>query len=322
MVARQDPHHFAALGIDPDVRSQGIHHVDRLGLRQFPRPRREGIGLGRQRPDRTEVDDIALQVRIERLVQIGRDFGILAPPCLAHLGDPGHLGREAHAPRARDAARHLRLDKRAKIQILARPFGLAVAAEIHAIGHRLILKIALAALVADRTVERVVDQQKLHHALAGLLYHGRVGLHHRRFAVRPRAQVAHLHGAACRGLRRATDHLDKAHPAVARDRQPFVVAEPRDFDPGHLCRLDDRHRRIDLDHDPVNRNCLQIRHTPRPYGSAAPLRRAPMPAPRVPARPTGVDRFQSFAQAAEKKRLSVAHVSLAQDISGRDCRGT
>jgi hypothetical protein len=44
-----------------------------------------------------------------------------------------------------------------------------------AIGHRLVLQVALAALVADRAVERVVDEQELHHPFARLLDHRRVG---------------------------------------------------------------------------------------------------------------------------------------------------
>ena len=38
-----------------------------------------------------------------------------------------------------------------------------------AVGHRLVLQRALAALVADRAVERVVDQQELHDALLRLV---------------------------------------------------------------------------------------------------------------------------------------------------------
>jgi hypothetical protein len=32
-----------------------------------------------------------------------------------------------------------------------------------AVGERLVLQVALAALVADRAIERVVDEQELHH---------------------------------------------------------------------------------------------------------------------------------------------------------------
>src|SRR5215472_10758207 len=52
---------------------------------------------------------------------------------------------------------------------------LAVAARINTIGHRLVLQIAFTALIADRAVERMVDQQEFHHAFARLLYHRRLG---------------------------------------------------------------------------------------------------------------------------------------------------
>ena len=38
-----------------------------------------------------------------------------------------------------------------------------------AVGHRLVLQRAFAALVADRAVQRVVDQQQLHHAVLRLV---------------------------------------------------------------------------------------------------------------------------------------------------------
>ena len=264
VVARDDPHHFAALGIDADVAAQSVHHVDGLGLGQLPRPRGKGVGLGGQRADRAEVDDVALQVRVKRLVQVAGDLGIFAAPGLAHLGDPGDFRGEAHAAGAGNAARHRGGDQRAEVQILARPFRFAVTAEIDAVGHRLILQIALAALIADRAVERVVDQQELHHAFTGVAHHRGVGLDHRRLAVRAGAQVAHLHGAACGGLRRAAGHFHQAHPAVARDGQPLVVAKARDLHPSDFRRLDQRHRAIDLDHDAVDADFLEVSHEPAP----------------------------------------------------------
>ena len=43
--ARQDPHHFAAAGIDPDRGAYAVHHVDRLGLAELPGPRGKGVRL-------------------------------------------------------------------------------------------------------------------------------------------------------------------------------------------------------------------------------------------------------------------------------------
>jgi hypothetical protein len=41
-----------------------------------------------------------------------------------------------------------------------------------AIGDGLVLEVAFAALVADRAIERMVDQQEFHHALARLAHAG------------------------------------------------------------------------------------------------------------------------------------------------------
>ena len=79
-------------------------------------------------------------------------------------------------------------------------------------------------------------------------------------ALRPRPQVLHLHRAGRGRLRRPADHLDEAHPAVAGDRQPLVVAEPRDLDPGLLAGLQQRQPRIDLDLDVVDDEFAQIAH--------------------------------------------------------------
>ena len=139
-----------------------------------------------------------------------------------------------------DAAVHDRLDQRADIFVLDRALVFLVARGIDAEGHRLVLQVAFAALVADRAIERMVDEQELHHAFAGLLDHRRVGEHLRDFAVRAGAEVAHAHGAGRLRLRRPALHLDQAHAAVAGDRQPLVEAEARHFRARLLRRLKQR----------------------------------------------------------------------------------
>ena len=162
-----------------------------LGLGQLPRPRREGIGLRGQRADRAEIDDVALQLRGQRLLEIGGDLHVLAAADGAELRHARHLGREADAARALDAAVHRRLDQRAEILVLDGALVLLEAAGVDAVGHRLVLQVALAALVADRAVERVIDEQELHHPFARLLHHRRLGVDDRRLAVRARPAVAH-----------------------------------------------------------------------------------------------------------------------------------
>ena len=60
--------------------------------------------------------------------------------------------------------------KRPEIFVLDRALVVLEAPGVEAVGHGLVLKIAFAALVADRAVERMIDEQELEHALAGLLH--------------------------------------------------------------------------------------------------------------------------------------------------------
>src|SRR5262249_58725732 len=162
------------------------------------------------------------------------------------LGDTGHLGREADAARAVDAARHYCLDQRADVLVLDRALVFLVTTAVDPVGHRLILQIAFAALVADRAVKRMIDQQELHHAFARLAHHRRASLDLRRLALRAGTAVAHGPGAGGNRLGRA-GQFHQAHAAVARDRQPLVEAEARDLGARGLARLKKRVVRRDVD---------------------------------------------------------------------------
>jgi hypothetical protein len=92
-----------------------------------------------------------------------------------------------------------------------------------AVAHRLVLQGALAALVADRAVQRVVDEQQLHHTLLRLVGDRRreLGLDDHAVGDGRRAGGERL------GL---AFHLDQALPARSDRLQQGVVAEPRDRD--------------------------------------------------------------------------------------------
>src|SRR4029079_6990748 len=115
----------------------------------------------------------------------------------AHLGRAGDFSREADAARALDAAVHRGLDQRAEIFVLDRSLVLGEAAGVDTIAHRLVLQVALAALVADRAVQGMVDQKEFHHAFARLLHHRRTRGDFRRLALGTRTAIAHAPGAAC-----------------------------------------------------------------------------------------------------------------------------
>ena len=227
--------------VDADRRADRVHHVDRIRSWSVPTAapgRRKGFEVSAPTGQRSMT--LPCSSEVIALFEIGGDLGILAAADQAELGNAGDLGGEADAARAVDAAVHDRLDQRADILVLDRALVLLVARGIDAEGHRLVLQVALAALVADRAIERMVDQQELHHAFAGLLDHRRVGEDLRRLAVRAGAQVAHAHGAGGLRLRRPALHLDQAHAAVAGDRQPLVEAEARHLRARLLRRLQQR----------------------------------------------------------------------------------
>ena len=171
-----------------------------LGLAELPGPGVEGIGLGGQRADRAEVDDVALQLRGHRLLEIGRDLHVLAAADRAELRHAGDLGREAHAAGALDAAVHRRLDQRPDVLVFDRALVLGVARGVDAVGHGLVLQVALAALVADRAIERMVDEQELHHPLARLLHHRRARHDLGRLALGPGRQSRTAQAQLATGL--------------------------------------------------------------------------------------------------------------------------
>ena len=188
-------------------------------------------------------------------------------PIRPKLRNSGHFRREPHAARAVNAAGHDRLDQRTDILVLDRALVLLVARRVDAEGHRLILQIAFAALVADRAIERMVDEQEFHHAFAGLLHHRRVGEDFRRLAIRAGTQIAHAHRAGGSRLGRAALHLDEAHAAVAGDRQALVEAEARHFRACLFARLQQRVVIGNLDFPAVD---LELRHYLSPLSRNAP----------------------------------------------------
>src|SRR5690606_24665308 len=170
--------------VDADIRAHRIECVDALGLAELPRPRREGVRLRGQRPNRAEIVDVAGKLAVERLFEVGDNLHILAAINRAELFDPRNLARKADAAGAVDAAGHDRLDQRPHVFFRHGALVLEKAAVARAVGHRLVLQVALAALIADRTVERMVDQQELHRAFTAFAYFLGVGVNNHTIARR------------------------------------------------------------------------------------------------------------------------------------------
>lgn len=231
------------------VRAHGIVITQRLARHQFPRTCAELKHLVGQRAHRAHVDDVAGNFGGQRLAVVGTDLQVFAAIHAAQFVGAGDVCSETHTAGALDAAGHFGGDQRTDVFVRHHALALVETAHRTTVAERDVLQLALAALIADRAVQRVVDQQEFHHAALVL---------QRLFATgRDLHAIHHRRGASRRGLRRFLD-IDQAHAAVGRDRQLLVVAEARDRDAGLVGRLNDHralrhHQRlpVDLDGDMV-----------------------------------------------------------------------
>jgi hypothetical protein len=122
---------------------------------------------------------------------------------------------------------------------------------------RVILQHALARRIADRAVERVVEEQELDHTTTRLSCLDAVSAHHH--------TVLNLLDAGGEWLRR-TLHLHKTHPALGRRAQPRVPAVPGDDDAEPLGGKQDRRAFGYRDLGAVDRDVYQLAlaiHGPR-----------------------------------------------------------
>jgi len=152
------------------------HHVAALSAVRADRRRAielPGAGLvqkilGKESADRTEIDDVGRPwVRHVAALELP-DHGAVATLADVERRVVGDIVHEPDAASAKDAAvRHV---DHVAAEILRRiePLRLAVAGILAPFLVGVVLQLALAGLVADRTVERMVDEQHLEHALAGI----------------------------------------------------------------------------------------------------------------------------------------------------------
>ena len=219
--------------------------ADRAGVLDFPGTGPEPVGVRGQRPHRAELDDVAVEGGDVGAVVEGAHEGRRAAVQELELLVLGDLLAEADAAVAEDAALAVDLDqRRERDRLLEVALGVDHAASARAPAHRDVLKRALPALVADRAVEGVVDEQELDHRFLGGLDPVGAGVDDHPVADRRRA-----------GGLKLRDPLDlhQAHPAGAdRVAELRLVAEHRDLDVAVLGGVD-QHRPFLRRHlDPVD----------------------------------------------------------------------
>ncbi len=158
-----------------------------------------------------------------------------------------------------NATRHDGFDQGAHILVFDSPLVLVKTGCIDAERHRLILQVALATLIANRTIKRMVDQEKLHHPLACPLYRRCFGMHDH--------TLTHWQRTACHRLRRLFD-LDQTHTAIARNGKAFVVTKPRYVRACFFARLQNSCPVLDFHFDAID---CEFWHGPTPPLLAQPV---------------------------------------------------
>ena len=195
--------------------------TDRLAPPQFPATRSIAKRLGRKGTNRTEVDHVAGKLGVNRSTDESHDLRMHVAVGHAEFHYSGNFLTEADATRAVDATRHLlHRDERADVLVKDHALAFLETRRATAVADRQVLQLTLATLIADRTVEGMIDQQELHHALLRL--DGQFGMREYLHA------VGHRRRAGRQGLRRLLD-LYQTHAAVGSDRELLVVAEMRDI---------------------------------------------------------------------------------------------
>ncbi len=246
-VDAQEPQHLIARRLHGDAVTRRVG-VGALDLLEVPGPGLEPVRLGGQRAHRADLHGVAAEVARERFVGERVDLGLIAAVDEMDQRVAGDLFREPGAAVAQDAALAVEEDVVVdrdglfEVALLFDEAGLA-----GPIGHRLILERALAALVADRAIEGMVDEQELEDAVLGLLGDVGLGVDHHVVA----------DGQHATGLQRRTAtgvDLDDAHPAHTDRLHPRVVAESGDVDPGVLACVDQQRTRLGGDGLAVDRH--------------------------------------------------------------------
>ena len=228
---RYNAHHLVGLDLNDQVCTGRIVRADGLAARQLPGTGAVTKRLAGQRADRADVNHVARQLGVNRHADKGFNFGILAAVRHAQLHHAGDFLTKAHTTCAVDAAAHLlHGDQRPDILVEHDTFFFFVTRCAGAVAHSQILQLALAALVADRAIQRMVDQQKLHHAL--LRFDGLVvlGVHHH--------ALCHGRGAGRHWFGRLL-HINQTHAAVGSYRQFFVITKMRNIGAGFFSRMHD-----------------------------------------------------------------------------------
>ena len=232
---------FVFAAADDRVATGAAGGAEAFRFAQEPDAHFEAEIFARQGADRADVDRIERVIAVEALTFVDGQRGVAAAIDEAEDVVMRHLLHEADAARAKDATFVVEDDVLADVLALGLfDFFLEEVRSAMAEFHGEFLEAAFAGLVADGAVERVVDEEEFHDALAAILDQRGIGAGGHAFG--------HLEGAGNLRLRRPGDFgpsvsaknrlpvgvhfrtadFEQAHPAVAGRAQSRMVAVVRD----------------------------------------------------------------------------------------------
>lgn len=133
----------------------------------------KGVRFISEGTDGANVDNVSGEFAEEgRVLEVGADLHVTATATRAQISTAANFIHKSNASSALNATGHYGAHKWANVLVLYGPLLVQIDAEARAIrakGHRLVLQIALATLITDGTVKRVIEQQKLHDAFSSFL---------------------------------------------------------------------------------------------------------------------------------------------------------
>ena len=177
---RQYAQYSVALDLNLQVCIQTVMWADRFAALQLPSPCAVAERLRRKGADRTHVDHIAGEFRIYGITNERKNLGMLATAAHAEFHDASDFLPKTNAARAMDTTAHfLGTYEGPKIFMEDDTLFFFVARTRFTVSNGQILQLTFTALVANWAVQRMVDQQELHHALLRLfgLLGGRKDFH-------------------------------------------------------------------------------------------------------------------------------------------------
>src|SRR5271154_5171068 len=195
----------------------------------FPGARLIAIGAAGERADGTNIDTHTTFFAGQLARLVGNDHGMHAARAHPERFHVHSFIAYAHATEAHDAAWRIVINQRRPLFFRIVQLFFGEAAVIQAVTESHVLQFALAALIADGTIERMIREQELDHILTRFVNLLGVRLYDHAFGSDERArglQLGHLF------------HFDQAHAACGLQREARVIAERRDFDALFLGRLE------------------------------------------------------------------------------------